>query len=190
MTQPTPRRMRVFTPLAMLGLLLLLASCAPPSDIQELSGPFGPGSGGPTVNTGALVTQPITSGGLPLGSLDYDSTYFTPIPTGSEVVMLAGGAGAVMLSVAPISGRPDTPCRFQAALLARDHGYAILAAGDRTNAQGLDFHEVDLGPGADFQRFYCTELRSNLGVLINGISKPTNALGIEQVHLVLNSVRP
>ena len=190
MTQPTPRWPCVSFALAMLGMLLLLASCAPPMEIPELSGPFGPGSGGPPVNPVALVTQPLTSGGLPLGSLDYDSTYFTPIPTGTEVVVLSDATGAVVLTVAPISGRPDTPCRFQAALLARDHGYAILAAGDRTNALGLDFHEVDLGPGADFQRFYCAELKSHLGVLINGISKPTNALGSEQVHLVLNSVRP
>ncbi|MDH4247555.1 MAG: hypothetical protein OEW39_07045 [Deltaproteobacteria bacterium] len=181
-------------PLLRALLLLWVAwgavACGQPKALEELDGTFGAGSGGSPVNPGAVVTLPLTSGGSALGGLSYDGAYFFQIPTSDESVVLSDSSGSVMLIVAPISGRADTPCRFQAALLARDRGYALLAAGDRKNAQGLEFHEVDLGPGADFQRFYCTELKSHLGILINGVSNSGNNLGTEQVHFVLNSVQP
>lgn len=176
---------------AVVALLLaaLLPGCAmEPED--ELSGPFGPGAGGPAVPQGAVRTVALTTaGGAPMGSLQYDDGYFAAAPVPETLVVLDSGApDAVTLAVTRITGRPDTPCRFSAALLARDEGYTILASGDRTNANGLEFHQVNLVRGSTYQRFYCTGLRSDAGIQISGRSLGGNRLGTLQVHFVLNSV--
>ena len=169
---------------------LLLGACGQPAEIQELQGPIGPGSGGTPVNPATVVVQPLASGTLPLGTLEYDSSYFTLTPLEGDTFMLSTATGETTLLVTPITGRPDTPCRYQAALLARDQGYEIQAAGDRTNSTGLDFHQVNLGPGGDYQRLYCTSLRNNVGVLLNASGATPSPLADVQMHFVLNSVTP
>jgi len=201
---PHARAHRHATALAvLLAALALLAAggCAPEED--ELSGPFGPGSGGAPVAPPVGTVQDedlVNSSGDPIGQVSYDDGYFTlavaPAPgimmTLDNAAYVAGNPteGPVQLVLVTIAGRPDTPCRFQAAVQARDAGYTIDASGDRTNARGLEFHQVNLHRGATEQRFWCARVRANTGVLINGLSPTPGALSYRQVHTVLNSVRP
>lgn len=173
---------------ALLAAVLIGAGCAPEKK-DELSGPFGPGAGGPAVPQGAVQTLPITTGdGTPIGSLQYDDGYFAQTPVTGMLYVLTNATDNVSLAIGRITGRPDTPCRYDAAIQARDDGYTILASGDRTNANGLEFHQVNLVKGAIEQRFYCTELYNHVGIQIDGISLTAGALDWEQVHFVLNSV--
>lgn len=176
-----------------LAMLLLLAACQNDEEGGELSGPIGPGGGGPAVVGASVVTDPLSaSDGTSLGSLSFDSAYLTREFTGGTAdethYIYADSTQTTAVAVLRISGRPDSPCRFSAALLARDERYAILASGDVFNDQGLEFHQVNLALGDTYARFYCTELAQNLGVQIGTASTGGNLLEFEQVHFLLNSV--
>ena len=141
-----------------------------------------------------------------MGSLSVDRGFFTrtcledaadkipircpnPAQAADEILYVyEDTAETVLVIVSRISGRPDTPCRFSAALLARDEGFAILASGDVINAAGLAFHQVNLARGDVFQRFHCTELRSNVGIQISSRSTGGDKLDFEQLHFLLNSI--
>ncbi|HEX9843679.1 MAG TPA: hypothetical protein VGC20_13055, partial [bacterium] len=87
--------------------------------------------------------------------------------------------------------RPDTPCRFHAALLARDEGFTISGDGeDRVNDRGVVFHEVVLVKGAQLLRLDCAQLTGIFGVEMFGDSLVSGGLDTQQVHAVLNSIRP
>ncbi len=179
----------------------LAAGCMAMED--ELDGPLGPGQGGPTVDTAALEQHDLTTAaGQIIGVLQFDPGYYFHIhcdpddftncqleSTGDFVHTLAAITGDVQLAITRIVGRPDTPCRFQAALLARDESYEILGSGDRTNDQGLEFHQVNLEnerlPAA--QRFYCAKLHQRIGVQISVFSVLEEVQEYLQVHFVLNS---
>ncbi|MCZ6554009.1 MAG: hypothetical protein O7A67_09455 [SAR324 cluster bacterium] len=170
---------------------------------DELDGPQGPGQGGPTVDTAALEQHDLTTAaGQIIGVLQFDPGYYFHIhcdpddftncqleSTGDFVHTLAAITGDVQLAITRIVGRPDTPCRFQAAVLARDEGYEILGSGDRTNDRGLEFHQVNLEnerlPAA--QRFYCAKLHQRIGVQISVFSVLEEVQEYLQVHFVLNS---
>lgn len=174
-------------------LAVLPAACRNEELGAELSGEIGPGSGGPPVVQARVMTVLlVTPGGLTIGSLSIDSGFLTRTFTGDEAdeihYVYQNTAEAVTVIISRISGRPDTPCRFSAALLARDEGFAILASGDVFNAAGLVFHQVNLAREATFQRFHCTELRSNVGIQISSTSTGGDKLGSEQLHFLLNSV--
>ncbi len=188
-------------------LAVLPAACRNEEQGAELSGEIGPGSGGPPVVQARVMTVLLaTPDCQTIGTLAFDSGYFTrTFPAGaaneipfvceitSEAVdeihyVYQNTAEAVTVIISRISGRPDTPCRFNAALLARDEGFAILASGDVFNAAGLEFHQVNLTREATFQRFHCTELRSNVGIQISSTSTGGDKLGSEQLHFLLNSV--
>ena len=176
-----------------LAAVVFLATCQPDEEGAELSGPIGPGSGGPPVEEASVVTDPITAAdGATLGSLSFDSGYFTKLFSGGEAdeihYIYADSSESLAVTVLRISGRPDTPCRFSAALLARDEGYSIQASGDVSNEQNLEFHQVNLAVGDTLQRFYCTELQPNVGIQINTTSLGGDQLDYEQVHHLLNSV--
>ncbi len=47
---------------------------------------------------------------------------------------------------------------------------------------------MNLARGTAYQRFYCTELRPDVGIQVSGQSLGGNRLGTLQVHFVLNSV--
>ncbi len=181
----------------------LAAGCSQEPEEEELGGEIGPGSGGAAVTEGTVTSDPIeTRGGTLLGNLVYDGGYWTPVFIGgSEDTVLyvyENAEDGLTLSALRIGGRPDTPCRFAAALLARDQGYQILAAGDVVNSEGLEFHQVNLVGNGIAQRFFCTELQPKLGVEISVaavIADPqhpdtgtTGNIEFEQVHHVLNSL--
>jgi hypothetical protein len=100
--------------------------------------------------------------------------------SGDEVVMI----------MTRIIGRPDTPCRFQAALLARDHGYEIDKSGDRKNDNGLELHQVNLKNDKipEHQRFYCFQLKKPFGIQINVFTVDEEHQDWRQVFHLLNSV--
>lgn len=176
------------TLLLLVVLPIALVGCGE-EEADELSGPFGPGSGGPDPLVGTLITFPLTKAdGSPLGTLSSDITYFPQVPAPGTVVILQSIVDPILLVVTRISGRADTPCRYTAALAARDDGFTILGSGDRTNATGLTFHQVNLVKGATTRNFYCTILRDNVGIQISGSATNGNRLGTLQVHYVLNSV--
>ena len=197
MTDLFPRwrhgRGRMARALLCLAAVALLSACQIDEEGADLSGPIGPGSGGPPVDETRVLTDPITApDGSTLGSLSHDSGYLTRAFSGSATdethYIYVDASQSVAVTVTRISGRPDTPCRFSAALLARDEGYAILASGDVANDQNLEFHQVNLVQGDTFQRFHCTELQSNVGIQISTTSLGGDQLDYEQLHYLLNSV--
>lgn len=196
-TANIPAFWRVLLLIATLALSVLLSGCEEEED--ELSGPFGPGVGGtaaPAAGTG--ITEPLNdSGGSVFGGFEYDGGYWMDysilLGAVDPVLFIFGdtaGTDDLTLILTRISGRPDTPCRFEAAILARDQNYTILASGDRTNDQGLEFHQVNLSKGSEYLNLYCATVSGNLGVKITGISLSGNKLRYEQVHFILNSVSP
>jgi hypothetical protein len=208
---PGWRRLALAAALAA-GCLGFLGACAEPA-IEELSGPIGAGEGGPAVNLSVTLSHPLTDpGGGTIGELSYDGSAFLhyhPDPASDGLHVLANippeqlladladdgelnrlSADNIVIVLTRIVGRPDTPCRFQAALLARDRGYEILAAGDRRNDQGLGLHQVNLVRAHDSvaQRFYCAQLRDPFGIQINVFTADEAHQVWQILHHVLNTL--
>lgn len=182
--------------LVLAGLLTagLLLACSQEQEEEELSGAIGVGAGGTAVMAGTVLTDPIlTPAGVQAGTLDYDSGYWTRTfldgAGGGPLYSYENAADGLLIAVFLISGRPDTRCRFDAALLARDEGFTILASGDVLNEAGLEFHQVNLSNGSLAQRFFCAELLNNVGVEITVTALPADSVTFEQVHFLLNTVR-
>lgn len=173
------------------GLLLMAAGCAT-EEQSELSGRFGPGKGGPPVDESAVETQDLyTSGGTRFGRVSYDASYFSnsTAEAGEDTPLLLGSVvDALIVQGSTISGRPDTPCRFTAARMARDEGFDILGSGDRSNSRGVDFHQVNLRRGGTYTSVYCATLRGKVGIMLLA-EGDDDLLGSRQMHYVLNSVR-
>ena len=176
----------------MFAIALAWGGCAPEED-PELSGSFGSGDNGTAVNADTVVEQTLsTSSGTEIGSISYDSSYFVDVSDGEEseaALTLVSAVDALALSGSTISGRPDTPCRFTAAIMARDEDFEILRSGDRTNSTGLDFHQVDLSNGQLYRSVYCATLKSEIGILILAEGDGANLLTSEQTLYVLNSIQ-
>ena len=130
---------------ALLGLAFFLTGCGAPEDLQ-LPATIGAGLEGRDVSEATVQEIPLfNSGGQLIGSLSYDASYFAPLadePDAVPALTLVSLEDTLSLLVLPIVGRPDTPCRFNAARLARDEEYRIKASGDRENANNLDIHQV------------------------------------------------
>lgn len=195
-TIPRCRRAGLLGALLAVALLAvaLLAGCMPAPPQEELDGPIGPGEGGTPVSESTVETLPLlTPAGTTLGEFDLDTGYWETTFTGGEEDPLyygfENGDDGLVMALLRISGRPDTPCRFDAAILARDEGFTILAAGDVTNDQGLEFHQVNLENGDVAQRFFCVELLNHLGVQFSITGVVAETVSYEQVHYVLNAVR-
>lgn len=174
-------------------LLLALAGCGE-NPKPELSGHFGPGSGGPVV-TGPILTVPITkSSGTVVGYADYDSSFFDVAlgaTSSSEFENLTDDpvAPTIGVTLSRITGRPDTPCRYQAAILARDDGYDIGKSGDRENDRNLDFYEVDLKKGAVHVSLFCVTLGDQVGTAVQVLTSDATLIHSLQVHYLLNTIR-
>jgi hypothetical protein len=184
-----PRARRRLLPL-LLALALGGAACQEEKK-PELSGHFGPGSGGPALS-GATATVPLTKAdGQVVGYADYDPLLFVPLGAlaPGQIENLADVPNTLAIGITRISGRPDTPCRFQAALLARDQDFDILESGDRKNDQNLDFHQVNLKKGNARLSLFCAALHSNVGVLLQVLTDSPGKIDWVEVHAVLNSVR-
>jgi hypothetical protein len=201
---PAPPRVRlralaraVLRAVALAVLLAgLLAGCGGLAQDKKPRTPFGPGTGGPTSGPYATYDIPDTAN-YPFGQLEYDTTYWAPItgqtPTSTlpNAGVLISMASDVSMQLTLIFGRPDTPCRFQAALAARDDGFTIEGDGaDKINALGVDFAEVQLHNGNVYWRLDCAQLSGNLGVGVLTQTTPTDQRHLNQVHYVLNSIQP
>lgn len=182
----------------MLLAAALLAGCGELDD-DPPPRPLGPGSGGdPLTGSTQTVTLRDTTGAA-FGQVTYDDGHFAvalpfgpgrPTETDPTIGALQAADG-VSLGFVLIAGRPDTPCRFEAALAARDEGYTILGDGeDRINDVNVTFHEVWLARGAEWVRLDCAQLNGQRGVQVVAQSPSGNALETVQVHFVLNSIRP
>jgi hypothetical protein len=194
----TPRGRRAPFALALLvALCLLPAGCG---NLKKDDGdpiPLGPGSGGLAVtNPSAPQDIPGTTSSR-IGTFQFDSDYFlfsaqTPTTDDTSAGQLVDRVGDnLLLQLGLIYGRADTPCRFHAALSARDDGFTI--EGDTTkrlNDLGVVFYEVLLYKAGEFRRFDCAELSGNAGVEVLSDSGPNDLVGTLQVHFVLNSIRP
>ena len=189
--------------------VLLPGACNEQAE-EELKGKIGPGEGGPAVSDTPSEHFVRNSASQIIGLYRYDDSFFLhdhPDPDNESLHVLAtltlveiivdladdgelnGLTGSdTVIFITRIIGRPDTPCRFQAAVQARDEGFEILASGDRSNDQNLDFHQVNLSKGTIHQRFYCTKLRQNLGVAFNVFTAAAEVQEYLQVHSLLNSV--
>ena len=178
----------------LLPLLLALALGGAACQEQKkpgLSGRFGPGSGGPALS-GTMTTVPLTNadGGV-VGYAEYDALLFLPLGAlgADQIENLADVPDNLAIGISRITGRPDTPCRFQAALLARDQDFDILDSGDRKNDQDLDFHQVNLQHGGARLSLFCTALHSNVGVLVQVLTDAAAKIDWVTVHALLNSIR-
>ena len=176
-------------------ICFLLFSCAPPPE-DELEGALGPGSGGDMVGTN-LVSKDVTKADATvIGTLNYDGDYFTEIPStdpSADSPLLYSLVGTTQTSLSlvfiRILGRPDTACRYQAALLARDEEYTIDESGLRTNDDDLEIYQVNVHKGSTYKSFFCTELKNNngLSITITGASKAETSY--LQVYAILNSIQ-
>lgn len=181
----------ILSRIAVAALLLALggiSACGSDTQKDTLSGYLGPGSGGPGVGplTAADLTKPD---GSVIGSMGYDATFFIPSgPTATLQGALVSPAYGVSIGLSHISGRPDTPCRFSAAVLARDGGYELGDTGFRKNAYGQELYEVDLSLPGRYQRLFCAQLRDNVGTQFWVVADAPDKVDWMQVHATLNSV--
>jgi hypothetical protein len=215
MTRDARRRNRPLPLLAVaaLAFALALAGCGDVED-YNLEGELGDGTGGPAVNEDALVSHDLTNLALDtvIGTIAYDSTAFVhyhPDPEDESLHVIANIAPEQIIAdflddgvlndfsgddiaifVTPIIGRADTPCRFQAAVLARDENYKIKGSGDRKTNTGQELHQVNLAKASIplTQRFYCYELIGEFGAQLNVVAVDDEHQDWRVVFAVLNSV--
>jgi hypothetical protein len=200
----------------LLAVALIVAltglGCSEPAE-DQLHGSIGSGSGGPDIDGTQLMSHDWTDpDGAKIGTFQYDASAFLhyhPDPTDDALHVVANVApevlladladdgiindvsdGEVLMIMTRTVGRPDTPCRFQAALLARDDGYEVKKSGDRKNAISLELHQVNLRNDKlhESQRFFCFQLKKPFGIAINVITADEAHQNWRQVFLVLNSV--
>lgn len=178
--------------LLLLGLLFLLTSCkeAPEPDI---SGEFGNGNGGTAVGTTQAERNITKTSGEVIATYKYDATYFLEIYSAASsadnsfLVLTDIGAEGLTIAFSRIYGRPDTACRYLAALLARDEEFEIDLVGERENTQGIEFYQVEVHKGADYRGMYCAELKDEVGVAMTVQATSKAMLAYQQTYSVLNS---
>jgi len=171
---------------------LLLTGCSDNKQVEDkLKGKFGPGSGGPALSGASSPLTLTKADGGAVGTSDYDPAEFAQVGATEtdQIDTLAEATGTLTIAVLRIAGRPDTPCHFQAALLARDDGYKILASGDRKNDLGVKFNQVNLKNGGAYVSLFCAELSGNSGALFYVLTDSADKIDWMQVHFILNSVR-
>jgi hypothetical protein len=179
-------------PALVLALAVLLAAGCGKAKKDELSGPFGPGVGGPADGTATPLALTKLDGSV-LGAMDYWLPNFDVIPNPTPGELPLGfqeSSNGILMGLELIVGRIDTPCRYGAALLARDEGFNIQASGHRSNDQGLEFYQVNVSRGGEAVSFYCTSLRDSVGIMITGHATAPDRLTYREVHFILNSIRP
>ena len=183
------------TSLLLFLVLALLAGCGGGSDLKETpKGDLGSGSTGPSLSS-TQSTQVLTAAdGTPIGSLTLDLGYFTPLyfatgPTDDLFALLASSQSSLQVSLVRILGRPDTACRYQAALLARDQGFTTGEAGYKTNQQGLELYQARASKDADFRVFTCTKLKDQLGVILSAQANSAAELEAIPFYGMLHSLK-
>jgi hypothetical protein len=146
----------------------LVTGCGNGKQTDTLEGPIGPGTGGPSnlgVTTPLSLTKPD---GTVMGTLSYDAGFFNPNIGPSDPVQfgtLTTAPGTnITITMTHISGRIDTPCRFNAAVLARDQDYEIGSTGFVSNQLGLQLYQVNFDSGPLAARLFCASLQDNVGL--------------------------
>ncbi|HEX7929238.1 MAG TPA: hypothetical protein VF678_16705 [bacterium] len=178
----------------LLVAVLLLSACGEEQKEEGLHGHFGPGQGTPPAGP-AFTTIDITKeSGSVVGKVDYDATFFaTTIPPAAseEFGTLADNATppTIVVTLIRITGREDTPCRFQAAVLARDQDYDILESGARENSHSLDFYQVNLKKGSQHLSLFCATLGDDVGTAIQVTTQSAALIKSSQVNYILNTTR-
>lgn len=177
----------------LLTAALLLSACGGEQKEDKLHGHFGPGQGTVPAGPGTVINITKASGEL-VGMVNYDETFFD-VTTGpgsdGEFENLADDAVAptIVVSLIRITGREDTPCRFQAAILARDQHYDILESGPRENSNGLDFYQVNLKNGSQRLSLFCVTLGDDVGTAIQVVTQSAALIKSSQVNYILNTAR-
>ena len=178
--------------LTLIGIVFLLTTCkdAPKPDI---TGEFTDGNGGTAVSETRLERNITNTSGDVIATYQYDATYFIEIysaTSNADSTLLAltdiGGEG-LSLVTSRIYGRPDTACRYLAALMARDENFEIDLTGERENAGGIEFYQVELHNGSVYRGLYCAELKNNTGVAISVQATSWAMLAYKQIYFILNS---
>lgn len=195
---------RIRTVLALLVTLVALCACGGGTPKDKLSGAIGPGSGGPPLGpvTSANIDKPD---GTLIGGFSYDAGFFyfctppfasapcnsLPAPDASEIGVLIDivpATGLLQIAMTHIAGRPDTPCRFSAATLARDSGFDIGDTGFRSNAQGQKLYQVNLSSPGAYAALFCADLSEDTGAQFSIVADSPDKVSWLQVYAVLNSI--
>jgi hypothetical protein len=192
--------------LALLVTLGTLCACGGGTPKDALSGYIGPGAGGPPVAPGTVQNSTIDKpDGTLIGGFSYDQGFFflciptlasppcnlLPAPDPTEIGVLIDiypGTGLLEIAMTHISGRADTPCRFAAAILARDGGFEIGDTGFRNNAQGQQLYQVNLHSAGTYAALFCANLRDNTGAQFSIVADAPDKVSWLQVYEVINSI--
>ena len=184
---------------ALIAALGTLSACGNGNQKDTLEGYIGPGSGGqptsPVLGTpvppSPIITRPD---GTIIGQFTYQDGFFSftnPDPTQIGLLTaIYAGAPVLTIIINHISGRVDTPCRFNAAILARDGGFDIGNTGFRRNNQGLELYQVDLNGHGQFAQLFCANLLNNAGAQFSVVADAPDKVSWLQVYAVLNSIHP
>ena len=194
--------------LALLAMLAALCACGGDIPKDKLSGAIGPGSGGPLPTLGSLTASPIDKpDGTLIGGFSYDSGFFLyctppfpagpcnalPAPDPTEIGVLVdinppAVPPQIEIAMTHISGRPDTPCRFDAAVLARDSGYGIGDTGFRSNDLDQRLYQVNLSSPGAYAELFCANLSQDTGAQFSILADSADKVSWLEVYAVLNSV--
>jgi hypothetical protein len=179
--------------LGLVSTLGVLCACRGDVKKDQLSGPIGPGAGGPVPPVGAVENAEIhRPDGTLIGGFSYDGGFFALLtPDPAQTGILAGadpGTGVLQIPITHISGRPDTPCRFSAAVLARDGGFEIGDAGFRKNDQGQQLYQVNLQRPGAYAILFCAKLRDNAGSQFGIFADSPDKVSWLQAYAVINSI--
>jgi hypothetical protein len=114
---------------------------------------------------------------------------FAPDPTQTGVLTdMVPPLGFLQILITHISGRPDTPCRFNAAVLARDSGFEIGDTGFRSNALGQRLYQVNLQQPGAYVTLFCANLLDNAGSQFSIFADAPDKVSWLQVYAVINSI--
>jgi hypothetical protein len=188
------KRISFFCCLIALTGWLLLTSCADPVDETESAVAIDDGAGGIAAGSN-LSTQELTKAtGEVIATFQYDADVFVPLQVAASseeslrwVLGDLSGSG-LTVAITRIAGRSDTACRYQAAVLARDHEFEIDDPGWKINANDIRYYWVRVQRPADDRDLYCAELVDRIGFAIIVSGQQPLSLNYRQVHFLLNSL--
>jgi hypothetical protein len=175
--------------LTLFGIVFLLTACQEEPE-ADLTGEFGNGSGGTAVSETQALAEITNKSGDVIATYKYDTDFFDAFPGDDPVFQLLSDTGdeGIFLLIARIFGRPDTACRYMAAVMARDENYEIDLTGERENAQAIEIYQVELHQGSIHRGLFCADLIDNIGISISVQSTSKAILSYEQIYFILNSI--
>lgn len=185
---------RLFQYLFLLICCVTLFACSDIAEEEETASLLGNGSGGVAVSAN-LITRDITkSSGELIGTYQYDGDVFLEVfsaASSAETVFLILSditGSTITVTAGRIIGRPDTACRYQAAVMARDLDYEIEDTALKKNAEDIEFYKVSVSKSGAYVDLYCATLSDQIGVSFIVSSSSVEAPQFQQVFSLLNSV--